>query len=279
MHSPQWVSLSVTPGSGSGTRDLLLNAIFENGSQGVHENGDALITHFPPGTDLESLKEILLHIDADVSVSIENVPPVDWTEKWKGSIGAHELGALVVTPPWLAENYDSAKSIIIDPGMAFGTGEHATTRGVLRLMQSVVRAGDTIADLGAGSAVLSIAAAKLGAKRVYAVEIDEDAIPGAEENVVVNGVQDTVHVFHADALAVLPLVSPLRVIFANIISSVLKALLPAMANALSQDGEMILSGILKEESAEMRHHLAATGWRITAEDSEDIWWSVTIRRA
>ena len=74
--------------------------------------------------------------------------------------------------------------------MAFGTGEHATTRGVMRLMQDVIRAGDIVADLGAGSAVLAIAAAKLGAARVAAIELDPDAIGNAEENVARNGVAD-----------------------------------------------------------------------------------------
>jgi ribosomal protein L11 methylase PrmA len=76
---------------------------------------------------------------------------------------------------------------VIDPGMAFGTGDHPTTRGVVRLMQGAVRPGDLVADLGAGSAVLSIAAIKLGAARAAAIEFDPDAIGNAEENVARNG--------------------------------------------------------------------------------------------
>ena len=163
--------------------------------------------------------------------------------------------------------------------MAFGTGEHATTRGVVRLLPTVMRDGDVVADLGAGSAVLAIAAAKLGASRVYAVELDGEAIPDAERNVARNGVADRVHVFEADAGVLLPLLAPVRVVLANIISSVLVQLLPIIADSLTADGGAILSGILQEERAEMLAVLESSGWRVLDEDAEDIWWSVSVARA
>ena len=218
-------------------RELAMAALFEAGSQGVLEEADALLTHFPP-----------------------------------------ELGSLVVAPPWLVEGRDPARTIVIDPGMAFGTGEHATTRGVVRLMQDVIRSGDLVADLGAGSAVLSIAAAKLGAGRVVAIELDGEAIPDAEENVRVNGVADRVTVFEGDAATLLPLVAPVRVVLANIISSVLVDLLPHVQRALAPHGVAILSGILQEERAHMLSVLDSSGWRVEAEDAEDIWWSATAVR-
>ncbi len=162
--------------------------------------------------------------------------------------------------------------------MAFGTGEHATTRGVVRLLQSVIRPGDRVADLGAGSAVLAIAAAMLGASRVAAIEIDPDAIENAERNVERNGVADRVTVIEGDASTLLPLVAPVRVITANIISSVLIELLPVMALSLAEDGRAILSGILFAERSDMVRELGDSGWSIEAEDAEDIWWSATIAR-
>jgi ribosomal protein L11 methyltransferase len=207
------------------------------------------------------------------------VPDIDWTEAWKSRITAHALGTLTVAPPWLAAGLDPATSIIIEPGMAFGTGEHATTRGVVRLLPRQLAPGAIVADLGAGSAVLSIAAAKLGAARVYAVELDGDAIPDAEQNVVRNSVADRVHVFEADAGALLPLVAPVDLVLANIISSVLIELLPVIGSSLRADGTAILSGILAEERETMLAVLAAHGWRVLEEDAEDIWWSVSIARA
>lgn len=259
-------------------RAALMEAFFEAGAQGVHEDGERLVTHFPPGTDLGAVEQVLRAADLEAIIETADVPAVDWTEAWKGSLDAHQVGTLVVTPPWLADQYDAATTIVIDPGMAFGTGEHGTTRGVMRLLGGVLQPGDTVADLGAGSAVLAIAAAKLGASRVFAIELDEEAISNAEENIARNGVSEQVHLFLGDAGALLPLVAPVRVVVANIISSVLEVLLPGIADGLTPDGEAILSGILYEERAHMLTVLERGGWQVTAEDAEDVWWSVAIRR-
>lgn len=277
--SLRWMSVRVSPGVEAGRRDACLAALFAVGAQGVHEDGASLVTHFPPQTDLEAVHIALTEADDGVRIETAPVPDIDWSEAWKSRIHAHDLGSLTVTPPWLADGRDPARTIVIDPGMAFGTGEHATTRGVVRLLPTVMRDGDVVADLGAGSAVLAIAAAKLGASRVYAVELDGEAIPDAEQNVLRNGVADRVHVFEADAGALLPLLAPVRVVLANIISSVLVELLPVIAESLTADGGAILSGILQEEREEMLAVLAATGWRVLDEDAEDIWWSVSIARA
>jgi ribosomal protein L11 methyltransferase len=127
--------------------------------------------------------------------------------------------------------------------------------------------------------VLAIAAAKLGAARVYAIELDADAIPDAEKNVVHNGVADRVHVFEADAGALLPLVAPVDVVLANIISSVLIELMPVIGAALQPGGAAILSGILREERETMLAVLSAHDWTVIEEDAEDIWWSVSIAKA
>ena len=211
-------------------------------------------------------------------VETEPLPNVDWSEEWKRGLRAQALGALTVAPPWLADGLDPARTIVIDPGMAFGTGEHATTRGVIRLMQHVISPGDNVADLGAGSAVLAIAAAKLGAAHVAAIEIDPDAIGNAEENVARNGVADRVVVIEGDASTLLPLVAPVQLITANIISSVLTELLPSIASALDRGGHAILSGILVEERDMMARALADGGWSITEEDREENWWSATVAR-
>ena len=275
----RWISVRVQPDAAPGAREACLAALFAVGAQGVHEDGRSLVTHFPPGTDLEAVHRAVTEADELVVVETAPVPDVDWTEAWKLRITSHTLGTLTVSPPWLAEALEPDTTIVIEPGMAFGTGEHPTTRGVVRLLPRQLRVGAVVADLGAGSAVLSIAAAKLGAARVYAVELDGDAIPDAEQNVVRNGVADRVHVFEADAGALLPLVAPVDVILANIISSVLIELFPVMATSLRPGGTAILSGILLEERATMLEVLAAHGWTVLEEDAEDIWWSVSIARA
>lgn len=271
----QWLAVRVRPGA---SRNAAMEALFAAGSEGVHETGAELRTHFPEGTDPEHVRRVVLRMDPGAEVQAEWTPAVDWSEAWKDGVHAHDLGALTVAPPWLAGDHDPARTIIIDPGMAFGTGEHATTRGVVRLLAGVIAPGDRVADLGAGSAILAIAAAKLGAAWVAAIEIDAEAIPNAEENVARNGVAAQVKVFHGDAGTLLPLIAPVQVVLANIISSVLVTLLPVIAESLAAGGRVVLSGILREERDMMLGVLDREGWEVLAEDAEDAWWSVAVRR-
>ncbi len=250
--------------------------MFAAGAEGLHEEGDSLVTHLEFASGLDAMASRVHAVDAHASVESREIPAVDWSIAWRDMIRAHEVGVLTIAPPWLAAELNPATTVVIDPAMAFGTGDHPTTRGVLRLMQHFIRAGDSVADLGAGSAVLAIAAAKLGATRVGAVEMDHDAISNAEENVARNDVADRVKVIEGDAAMFLPLLAPVRVVLANIISSVLVELLPLIGRSLSDDGVAILSGILDEERAHMLDVFAAAGWRVLDEDPEGQWWSVAI---
>jgi ribosomal protein L11 methyltransferase len=270
-----WLSIRVRPGASS---DAALAALFEMGSEGVHEAGAELVTHFPGDADASAITAAVMAADPEAQVVATIIPAVDWAEEWKRGVGAHELGALAIVPPWLADGRDPARTVVIEPEMAFGTGEHQTTRGVVRLLPSVIRVGDRVADLGAGSAVLAIAAAKLGAAQVTAIELDHDAIANAQENVTRNGVAGVVTVIEGDAGLLLPLVAPVRVVLANIISSVLTEMLPTIATSLTADGEAVLSGILVEERAAMLATLHAGGWRLLDEDEEGMWWSARIAR-
>ncbi|MGQ0538809.1 MAG: 50S ribosomal protein L11 methyltransferase [Gemmatimonadaceae bacterium] len=277
-----WISVRVVQAHGKdwagGGRDAVIAALIACGAQGVVEEDAALVTAYPPQTDIAAVRRTVLRADAAAKITDSELPNVDWSEQWRAAASVQTVGALAVVPPWLAQGRDPRCTIVIEPGMAFGTGEHATTRSVLHLMQSVVQPGDVVADLGAGSAVLAIAAARLGARRVWAVENDSDAIANAEANVRGNELSACVHVLHGEAAALLPLVAPVRVVLANMVSSVLRELLPAIAGSLSRDGAAIFSGILDNQSAELRALLEARGWRSTAEYSEGEWWSIAIAR-
>ena len=270
-----WLAVRVSAGS---ARDAALGALFELGSLGVQEEGDELVTHFPDDVAASDVIGAVKRAAPESTVATSHVDSVDWSEEWKKGVRAHDLGALAIVPPWLADGRDPARTVVIEPEMAFGTGEHETTRGVVRLLPAVVRGGDRVADLGAGSAVLAIAAARLGAGHVTAIELDHDSIANAEENVARNGVADRVTVIEGDASVLLPLVAPVRVVLANILSSVLLELLPTIRGALTDDGEAILSGILLDERDTMLAALARDGWRVVAEDIEGAWWTVHIAR-
>jgi ribosomal protein L11 methyltransferase len=268
----RWLAVRVEP---SGDAQPVIDALFTAGSQGIQEQGNAIITHFPPGTDAGDVERLIRTADFAARITSELAPVSDWSE-WRASVGEHRIGRLTIAPPWLAS--DDPMRVIIDPAMAFGTGEHATTRGVIRLMQKLPSMPPIVADLGAGSAVLAICAAKLGAKRIAAIELDPDAIGNAEENIAVNGVSESVTVIQGDAALLLPLVAPVGLVLANIISSVLLELVTPIAESLSRGGHAILSGILADERGMMTNALTGGGWEIVADDTEENWWSALIQR-
>jgi ribosomal protein L11 methyltransferase len=263
------------------SRDAAAAALIALGAEGVQQVGDGLLTYVREGADIPSMRAAVQRASPSAQLEVRgSALEANWAEQWAPRVGIQRVGDLVIAPPWLVDEAGTGRNtIIIEPAMAFGTGEHPTTRGVLRLMQGLVRAGDMVADLGAGSAVLSIAAARLGATRVAAIEMDEDAIGNAEENVRRNDVGDRVKVLHGDAAALLPLVAPVRVLLANILSSVLVQLSPVMRESLVPHGCAIVSGILFEERTDFLHAMAADGWTVEREDREGEWWSARLEQA
>src|SRR5256885_13524672 len=155
--SERLLSVRVRPGT---NRDAVLAALFSLGAQGVQELGEDLLTLLSDDANADAVTCAVLAVSPDATVETEPVPRVDWTEQWKQGVRAHDVGPLVIAPPWLATARDPARTIVIEPGMAFGTGEHPTTRCVVRLLPFLLRAGDRGADLGAGSGVPAIAPAK-----------------------------------------------------------------------------------------------------------------------
>jgi ribosomal protein L11 methyltransferase len=273
-----WLAVRVARASAT-TRDAISAALIDAGAACVQEDREDLITYLPGDAPLDGVRGAVA-VDPGAMLELREAPATEIDRQWPSTVGISRAGRFVVAPPWLASSGADGEIVIaIDPAMAFGTGEHPTTRGVLRLMQGVVRPGDRVADLGTGSAVLAIAAALLGASRVAAIELDADAIGNAEENVRANGVSERVVVIEGDAETLLPHVAPVRVVLANIISSVLIALLPAIRSALSTEGVAIFSGILLEEREGFVAALSGAGWCVEHEDIEDVWWTAVARPA
>jgi ribosomal protein L11 methyltransferase len=274
--SPRWVSLYIEAPEGS-VREHAVEMLVSGGAGAVQEVGSALLTHLPEGAELDALCESLE--TAGATVERTALGEVDWSTQWVTRVGVQRIGRIAVAPPWMRDEIAHAEiPIIIEPAMAFGTGEHETTRGVLALMQPLVEPGAFVADLGSGSGVLAIAAAKLGASRVVAIEMDPDAIGNALENVERNGVATQVTVLEGDAAALLPLVAPVSLVLANIISSVVMELSPVMRRALPPGGRAVISGILVTEREHLLSSLALDGWRLESELREGEWWSSVIVR-
>jgi ribosomal protein L11 methyltransferase len=270
-----WFSLRV---EAPAHRDEAVAALFAAGAQGVHEDGTALVTSFPDEAAARAAGTAATVADPLATFDVQPAVTVDWSTAWRDHAKVVTLGALTITPPWLAGGTDPARTIVIDPGMAFGTGDHASTRGVVVLLQDALRPGMTVADLGSGSAVLSIAAAKLGASRVWAIEIDPDARENAMANVEANDVVETVHLLEGDVAVLLPLVAPLDVVLANIISSVIVELLPSMWDALNPGGFAVLAGIMVSEHDRVIDALQDGNWQLRRTYVEEDWWSALVQR-
>jgi ribosomal protein L11 methyltransferase len=267
-------------GEESARAQAVIAALIDYGSTGVHQDGDALVAYYRAGTvDEGALRRSLALPQGDSSLlELQAVDDADWARAWRAGIASHTVGGLTIMPPWLADGADARTTVVIDPGMGFGTGEHPTTRCTLALLSRVVRSGDLVVDAGTGSGVLAIAAAKLGARRVAAIDMDPDAIGNAESNVRLNGVGDQVRVIEGDATALLPVIAPVDVISANIISSVLLDMLPTMRAALAPGGHAILSGILVDERDQMRDALTVMGWHLGEDCVEGQWWTTVVGR-
>ncbi len=273
-----WTSVTAAASS-QAERNLIAGILIAAGASAVQERGEAVITYLTGDADLSQLQELIrLEVPgADVRVAYVGEIAVDTS--WTANVGVQRVGRLTVAPPWLVEADDErSRLIVIDPATAFGTGDHASTRLMLLLMQEVVCSGDRVADLGAGSAVLSIAAARLGAAWVAAIEIDPDSIGNAEENVRRNGVSGQVTVIEGDARILLPLVAPVRVILANILPGVIEELAPVMRDALATNGRAVIGGVLAADRDALMTPLGAEGWRLVRESVEGDWWGAEIAR-
>src|ERR1019366_6859198 len=133
-----WTRVAVRP-SHPEARDVVSAAMFGAGAQGLQEEGDLLVTHLESAGETSAMEHAVHAADERAAIETRAVPAVDWSVAWRELIHAHDVGRLTVSPPWLAEGLDPARTVIVEPAMAFGTGDHPTTRGVLRLMQRGIR--------------------------------------------------------------------------------------------------------------------------------------------
>ncbi|GMU40537.1 MAG: hypothetical protein AMXMBFR23_14030 [Chloroflexota bacterium] len=213
------------------------------------------------------------------------IEPVDWSQEWKQFYRIQHIGRrLVVRPSW--EPYTPALHEVVidlDPGAAFGTGEHETTRLCLGALDEVMRPGLDVLDVGAGSGILAIAAARLDAGRVRAVDLDETTVAVAEENAERNGLTARIE-FGAGTLGERwpwpadPAEGSADVVLANISSLVLSAMMPLLAASLRPGGTLIASGFLVRDAHEVRDAAERAGLRVHTELSEAEWGALVASR-
>jgi len=284
-----WLRVTVAAPHAAG-RDLIAEALVAAGGAAVLHEGDRLTTYLPlsdaaPAGSLSLVRECVRNagLPAEPTLEWEVEADRDWATEWKAGLRARRVGRrFLLRPPWVkAAPAPGVLSIVVEPGMAFGTGEHATTRGAIRLLEEAVEPGHRVLDAGTGSGILAIAAALLGARPVLAVDVDPCAVEVARENARVNGVSDAVHASVAAVDGGFLADGPtFDVIAANILSGVLIPLLPAFRDALSPGGSLVLAGILEEQSGTFAAAAEAAGFGPPRVDVEQGWWSARlVRRA
>jgi ribosomal protein L11 methyltransferase len=202
----------------------------------------------------------------------------DWANAWRQHYHPFRVGErLWIRPSWLDVDQAAESDIVIavDPGMAFGTGLHPSTQMCLRQLEALVQPGMQIMDVGAGSGILSVAAAKLGAEGVLAFDTDHLAVAATAENANINGVADKLRWFQGELTAVRPLRWDLVVV--NILAPVIVDLLAGarLADYLGQDGQLILSGIIEEQEATVLAALKAASLKVTTKLTVRDWVCLT----
>ncbi len=220
-----------------------------------------------------------------LTMNVAALPDTDWEESWKDNYPAVEVGEnLIVVPYWQAEETAGRTPIILDPGLTFGTGAHASTQMVMEAMEQTVKSGFRCLDLGSGSGILSIAALRLGAKSAVGVDIDPKAESIARENAAYNGFADpeftalTGNVTEDRALMERLAEAEYDLVLVNIVADVIIGLSPVLPAFLTEKSTLICSGILDVRLEDVKTALEKAGLVITSVRAKEDWRCVTAKR-
>jgi ribosomal protein L11 methyltransferase len=216
--------------------------------------------------------------EAPVATSRRALEPVDWTTRWRDGLGPRHFGRLTVVPTWIELPPGDGPAVVLDPESAFGSGEHGSTRAALTLLERHLRPGDRVLDLGSGSGILAIAAAKLGAASAVGIENDDEANPVAWRNAERNGVTAVVDFLDGDAGDLAPLLGPADLLLSNILRLANTALLPAIVATLRPGGLAVFSGMEELEAPLFRPVLETAGFAVLDEVADTGWWAVAAAR-
>lgn len=249
--------------------DVLVKAWFERGEK-ERETLEAVRAH------LEQLRAQGGEVGT-LALELTGVKDEDWSENWKKYYKPFRIGAhLVVRPTW--EAYEAAPGdlvIELDPGMAFGTGTHETTSMCMQFLEKHLQEGMRVMDVGTGSGILAIAAARLGAREVLAIDIDPAAVKVARENIALNHVQDRVRAVEGDLCKSKAMPCDLAV--ANIVADAIRMLAAPLTRHLKKGGLLICSGIIREREQDVLEAALAAGYAVADRLEKGEWVALALR--
>ena len=256
--------------------DYMEKEVFDFGHEDVR-----VIGYFSSEEDInEKISEIEKRLDYVKSLGLDTgtleiykreVKQENWENEWKKYFNVQKVSdSIVIKPSW--EEYtakEGEKIIDIDPGMAFGTGTHETTRMCINAIEKYMNKGDSLIDIGCGSGILSIAAAHLGAEKVIAVDLDKLAVKVSKENVDLNGFSNTIDVRYGDLTDVID--EKADVIVANIIADIIAKLSENIADFIKDGGYCISSGIINDKKDFVISKLKENNFDIIEENNDGEW--------
>lgn len=231
----------------------------------------------------EQILEILEDVGRYINIGTGKIERIltkeeDWAENWKKYYKTFSIGKnIIIKPSWEApiKPDDNRIVIEIDPGMAFGSGTHDTSSMCVLGIEKYLQSGDNVIDVGCGSGILSIAAAKLGAGRVQAIDIDKAAVKVAKENIELNQLEDIISVHHGNLLE--ESIDKADIVVANIMADAILMLVEDIKRVLVKDGLFISSGIISSRKDEIVTKLKACGFEIIDSMQSSEWIALFAR--
>jgi ribosomal protein L11 methyltransferase len=290
-----WARITVT--TSHDASEAVANFLFEMNAFGVElkdtDNSTALIAYYPlddrVNTRIKKLRDFLSKLPTwgiqahPAKIDLERVESEEWIEAWKSAFPPQRIGKrILIAPTWHHITRDETSILIkLDPGMAFGTGYHPTTRLSLQLLEQTIKSNQDVADIGTGSGILAIAAVKLGAKHVEAIDLDPTAIPVAEKNFAINAVSENINLYQGDGIKTVE--GKYHLIVGNILTKAILPIIPHCPSRLHPDGHIIFSGILESELKVVQEKLAENGLQcdhvIREAEKEIIWVALRAKLA
>lgn len=284
MAQQRWAEIEVGV---SGDAQEVIGAILVEvvGCQGYASTTTAVTGYLPVDDRLENALQVLQEalaqspdlVGRKPEITLRTISEEDWANAWKEFFKPQRIGRrIVVKPTW--EEYDPQPDdliLLLDPGMAFGTGHHSTTRLCIIALEDHVTSGATVADVGTGSGILAVASLLLGASHVEATDNDPLAVRIAQENITTNSLTDRTHVHESST----PPTGPFDIVVANILADVILGMATELYNAVRPGGLLIASGIISHRAEDVRKGLTAAGFSNIETKTEGDWVALIGHRA